>query len=277
MILSIINGWDEGHFKSVAAKGLKGIEFCINDKYDSGEVLAKKEKIKAYSEKYGVKVVSIGRWGMDRLDENGEIIYEALVHDKNLIDLASFVGCPVFNVGANYSEKLTYYENCRAAIKYFSTLIDYARGKNVKLAVYNCDWSNFVYEEKAWSVILGALPELGIKYDISHCLHRNGSYLREMRDWGNRIYHFHVKGTLIIDGESFDDPPAGLDQTNWGAAMDLLYCSNYDGALSIEPHSGYWKGKKGQWGIDFTIKYISRFIMSEEDSESTGEEDPYMP
>lgn len=277
MILSIINGWDEGHFKSVAAKGLKGIEFCINDKYDSGEVLAKKEKIKAYSEKYGVKVVSIGRWGMDRLDENGEIIYEALVHDKNLIDLASFVGCPVFTVGANYSEKLTYYENCRAAIKYFSTLIDYARGKNVKLAVYNCDWSNFVYEEKAWSVILGALPELGIKYDISHCLHRNGSYLREMRDWGNRIYHFHVKGTLIIDGESFDDPPAGLDQTNWGAAMDLLYCSNYDGALSIEPHSGYWKGKKGQWGIDFTIKYISRFIMSEEDSESTGEEDPYMP
>lgn len=277
MILSIINGWDEGHFKSVAAKGLKGIEFCINDKYDSGEVLAKKEKIKAYSEKYGVKVVSIGRWGMDRLDENGEIIYEALVHDKNLIDLASFVGCPVFNVGANYSEKLTYYENCRAAIKYFSTLIDYARGKNVKLAVYNCDWSNFVYEEKAWSVILGALPELGIKYDISHCLHRNGSYLREMRDWGNRIYHFHVKGTLIIDGESFDDPPAGLDQTNWGAAMDLLYCSNYDGALSIEPHSGYWKGKKGQWGIDFTIKYISRFIMSEEDSESSGEEDPYMP
>ena len=274
MILSIINGWDEGHFKYVASKGLKGVEFCINYYRDSAEVLARKESIKEYSEKYGVKVVSVGRWGMQRLDENGEIIPEALAHDKNLIDLASFVGCPVYNVGAHYSEKLSYCDNCQAAIKYFRTLIDYAADKNVKIAVYNCDWANFVYEEKAWSIVLDALPELGIKYDISHCIHRNGNYLREMRDWGNRFYHFHIKGSLMIDGKSFDDPPAGLDQTNWGAAMDLLYCANYNGALSIEPHSRCWKGKKGQWGIDFTIKYISQFIMPD-DYES--EEDPYMP
>ena len=46
MTLSIINGWEEGHFKAVASKGLHGIEFCANDRYDSAEILAKADEIK---------------------------------------------------------------------------------------------------------------------------------------------------------------------------------------------------------------------------------------
>ena len=137
---------------------------------------------------------------MDRIDENGSIIPEALQHDKNLIDLASIVGCPVYNVGFNRIDGMDYYENCQKAIEYFSGLIEYARPKNVRIATYNCDWANFVYNEKAWTVIHGALPELGIKYDPSHCYRRHGDYLKEIRDWGGRIVHFHVKGTMDIAG-----------------------------------------------------------------------------
>ena len=162
MMLGIINGWEEGHFKAVKEKGLEAVEFCINDKYDSAEVLKKAEEIKGYSKKYNIKIGSTGRWGMTRIDENGQIIPEALQHDKNIIDFASIVRCPVFNVGCNYIDGKTYYENCQFAIAYFSQLIEYARPKNVKIATYNCDWANFVYDEKAWTVIHGALPELGI-------------------------------------------------------------------------------------------------------------------
>ena len=129
MYLGIINGWEEGHFKAVSEKGLKGIEFCINYNRDSAEALAKAADIKGYSEKYGVKVGSIGRWGMERMDENSSIIPEALQHDKNLIDLASIVGCPVYNVGFNRIDGMDYYENCQKAIEYFSGLIEYARPK----------------------------------------------------------------------------------------------------------------------------------------------------
>lgn len=275
MMLGIINGWEEGHFKAVKEKGLEAVEFCINDKYDSAEVLKKAEEIKGYSKKYNVKIGSTGRWGMTRIDENGQIISEALQHDKNIIDFASIVGCPVFNVGCNYIDGKTYYENCQFAIAYFSQLIEYARQKNVKIATYNCDWANFVYDEKAWTVIHGALPELGIKYDPSHCYHRNGDYLKEMRDWGNRIYHFHIKGTMNIDGKSYDDCPAGMDDLNWKGIMVVLYNSGYDGMLSIEPHSGNWKEGKGQWGIDFTIEFMRKFIMPEK--YKTMNDDPYMP
>ena len=141
MKLGIINGWEEGHFKAVSEKGLEAVEFCINYNYDSAEVLTKAQEIKANSEKYGVMVGSVGRWGMDRVDENGQVIPEALQHDKNLVDLASIVGCPVYNVGFNYTEGKTYYENCLMAIDYFSALIEYAREKNVKIATYNCEGS----------------------------------------------------------------------------------------------------------------------------------------
>lgn len=264
MKLGIINGWSEEHFAQVAAKGLSAVEFCINGYCNSDDVLAVREEIKANSEKYKVCVGSIGRWGMKRIDENGAPIEEALHHDRNLIDLASFVGCPVFNCGCNYIEDYSYNKNCEFAISYFRILLDYAADKNVKIATYNCDWDNFVYDEKAWSVIHTALPELGIKYDPSHCVHRHGDYLREIHEWGTRFYHFHLKGTLMVAGESVDDPPVGLDDLNWRAVMSLLYTSGYDGVLSIEPHSGRWKEGMGQWGIDFTINYMKQFIMPEE-------------
>ncbi len=275
MKLGIINGWEEAHFRSVKEKGLEAVEFCINHNYDSAEVLARADEIKSYSEKYGVAVGSIGRWGMDRIDDNGEIIPEAMQHDKNLVDLASKLGCPVYNVGCNEVEDKSFEENCKYAIAYLSQLVEYAKERNVKIGIYNCDWANFIWDAKAWGAILTAIPELGIKYDPSHCINRFGDYLKEMADWGHRFHHFHIKGTLHVGGDHYDDPPAGLDQTKWGAVMAILHIHNYKGMLSIEPHSSNWFGGKGQWGIDFTINYIRQFFIDEKyDSMKV---DPYMP
>lgn len=275
MKLGIINGWDEASFKYVSSLGLHAVEFCCNWNYDSMEVAGHTDEILSYSKKYDVAVGSIGRWGEKRIDENGNIIESALQHDKNLIDAASKLGCPVFNCGCNYTSSKTYKENCEIAIDYFGKLIKYAEGKNVKICVYNCDWENFVFNDKAWEMIMPALPELGIKYDTSHCLGRRGDYLSEMNRWGDRICHFHLKGSLYIDGKHTDDPPVGLDQTNWGAVMDVLYMKNYNGMLSIEPHSGYWMGVRGQWGVEFTINYIKPYIMPED--YTVDGKTPYMP
>ena len=274
MKLGIINGWEEGNIKYVSDKGLEAVEFCVNHNYNSAEFLKKANDIKGYCEKYGVVVGSMGRWGQTRIDDNGEIIPEALQDDKNIIDAASIIGCPVFNTGVNYTESKSFYENCRIAIDYLSQLIEYAKEKNVKISVYNCSWENFVVEPKAWHPILSALPELGIKYDASHCLSRGGDYLSEIMDWGERFYHFHLKGAVYVNGEHYDDAPAGLDMIDWKSVMDLLYTKDYDGMLSIEPHSHFWTGKKGQWAIDYTINYFRPMIMPEN---YEYEDNPYMP
>ncbi|MBQ2973911.1 MAG: sugar phosphate isomerase/epimerase [Clostridia bacterium] len=274
MKLGIINGWSEGCIKYVHEKGLDAVEFCVNHNYDSEEFLSKAEEIKGYSEKYNVAVGSMGRWGMTRIDDNGDVIPEALQADKDIIEAASIIGCPVYNCGVNYVDGKSFYENCNIAIDYLGKLIEFAKDKGVKIAVYNCRWENFVVEPKVWEIILSALPELGIKYDISHCIYHDGNYLAEMRDWGDRFYHFHLKGCVYFDNDVYDDAPAGLDSINWGAAMDILYTKDYNGMLSIEPHSSYWHGKKGQWGIDYTINYFKPMIMPEN---YEFDDNPYMP
>jgi sugar phosphate isomerase/epimerase len=64
-----------------------------------------------------------------------------------------------------------------------------------------------------------------------------------------------------VNGKHVDDPPAGLDQINWGAFMGVLYKVGYDGNLSIEPHSSTWFGKLADPGVAFTVKHMSQFIF----------------
>ena len=109
-------------------------------------------------------------------------------------------------------------------------------------------------------MVHNALPELGIKYDVSHCFNRRGDYLREIRDWGDRFLHFHLKGTLYVENEHYDDPPAGLDQTDWPSVMAMLHIKHYDKMISIEPHSHNWRDDLGEWGVDFTINFIKPYL-----------------
>ena len=56
--------------------------------------------------------------------------------------------------------------------------------------------------------------------------------------------------------------------------MDILYTKNYNEGLSIEPHSHYWRDLKGQWGVDYTINFMRKFIMP---ANYTEESTTYMP
>jgi hypothetical protein len=139
MKLGIINGWSEGCISYVHDKGLDAVEFCVNYNYDSADFLSKANEIRSYSEKYNVSVGAIGRWGMQRINDNGEIIPEALQNDKNLIEAAGIIGCPVYNCGVNYTESKSFFENCEIAINYFKTLVDFAKDfKTVEQRRHSC-------------------------------------------------------------------------------------------------------------------------------------------
>jgi sugar phosphate isomerase/epimerase len=261
MNLGIIARPNEESFKNAAQKNLDFLEFCINIGHDTDEFFNDIEKVKGWISQYNVKVGSIGRWGSDRIDKKGNIIEEELQISYKLIDAASQLECKNFVCGCNYVEEISYYENCTAAINYFSKLIEYGNKKGVKISVYNCRWNNFVNNPMAWTIIHGHLKDLGIKFDPSHSYYDNGNYLKEMRDWGERFYHVHIKGALIIDGERFDDPPAGIDQIDWGSFMSILYAKGYKDGLSIEPHSETWRGELADKGINFTIDYMKKLLF----------------
>lgn len=248
-------------FRSAKEKGLEFLEFCINDGKDINTYISETPKLKDYLQKYNLEIGSVGRWGSTRILNDGTINCAELETEKALIKWCFEIGCKVYVTGCNYIESLSLYENITSAIRYFEELIQYGKENGVKIAVYNCRWNNFVHSDPVWSIILGYLKDLYIKFDTSHCVYDNGDYLAETKKWGHRFAHIHIKGSLIIDGQRFDDPPAGMDQINWGAFMSTLYACGYNGTLSIEPHSETWQGEIGEKGVDYTIQYMRKLIF----------------
>lgn len=258
MRLGIIGWINKEEFKRAKERKLEFIEICVNERHEA--FLAGIEELKGYSQAYEMPIGSVGRWGEDKITAKG-IKEEELEIDYRLIEATKALDCDIYITGCNYVENLSYYENYTLAISYFEKLIEHGKKHGVKIATYNCRWNNFIHSDPAWTIIHGHLKDLWIKYDTSHCIYDGGDYLSEAKKWGERFAHVHIKGALIIDGKRFDDPPAGLDQTDWGSFMAVLYAKGYDGNLSIEPHSSNWHGELGQKGIDFTIKYIRNIML----------------
>lgn len=265
MKLGIISyGYDRESLQKVKDLQLDFVEFCVNidkeNKYQ--DFFNKADETIAICDELGIFVGSVGRWGANKINPDGTHNEAEFIADTTLIQAAAKVRCPVYVCNCNYAEDISLYENYTAAIKYLQRLIEFAKQYNIKIATSNCRWNGYVVSDPAWSVIHGHLPELYIKYDPSHSIYAKGdNYLSEMKKWGKRFAHVHIKGSLMIDGERFDDPPAGLDMTDWNAFMGTLYAVGYDGTLSIEPHSSVWSGELGERGVRQTINMIRRHMV----------------
>lgn len=257
-------GFERENLQYIKELGLDFVEFCVNADADNRfqEFYDKSDSIIAICNELGIEVGSVGRWAGNKINKDGSINEEELHADTTLIKATAKVNCPVYNCSCNYVDEISLYENYSAAIKYFEKLIEVGKEYGVKIATVNCRWNNYVVADPAWSVIHGHLKDLYIKFDPSHSIYAKGAdYLSETKKWGERFAHVHIKGSLLVDGERVDDPPAGLDMTNWNAFMGMLYAVGYDGTLSIEPHSSIWKGEVGERGIKHTIKMMRGLIV----------------
>ena len=248
---------DAAGIQRIKALGLDYAEFDVNA--DDISYLNRAEIRKALSET-GVKLGAVGRWGRDRITADGSICAKEQKDEFDLIDMCAELGCPVYITGCTYVDGLSYYQNVSAAIAYFQSLIDYAAGR-VKLCVYNCSWNNYVNKPHEWDIINDHLKALGIKFDPSHTVNGGRDYLSEAALYGANFDHVHLKGTLNIDGRHIDDPPAGMDMINWGALLSILRKYNYQGMLSIEPHSATWQGELGEQGLKYTIDYFKKLLF----------------
>ncbi len=245
---------DENGIKYVSELGLKWVEFDVNG--DDVSYL-NADTISDSLNNYGVKMGAVGRWGRFRINADGSINTKEQNDEYKLIDFCRKVGCPVYICGVNYVNELSLYANYTAAINYIKTLMDYA-GDDVKICTYNCDWFNYIYEPKSWDIVNAHLKGLGIKYDPSHSINGGRDYIKEALDYGDKVYHIHLKGTVNVNGVHVDDPPAGLDMVDWGTLLSIFQKHGYDAMLSIEPHSSVWQGEIGAKGVRYTIEHFRK-------------------
>ena len=262
MRLGRINKPTEAGFAEVAGEGLKFIEICCNNTAEAREVAKNKEIILQYKKKSGIDISSVGRWN-HTLNEGGRLNEDELQTYFELLDASVALGAKTFVCGCNYADEVSLYKNYTLALDFLGQLTERAKasGSGIKIALQNCSWNNFIVAPEQWKIILGENPDLWLKYDPSHAYNRNADYLAEMSDYGEKIAHFHLKGTTHAGSRAVSDPPAGMDDLHWGSIFSILYARGYDGDLSIEPHSKTWQGELGAAGVEFTRQFISKFVL----------------
>ncbi|MBR6772111.1 MAG: sugar phosphate isomerase/epimerase [Clostridia bacterium] len=256
----IQNDYTEKGFSLVRDQKLAFVEICRNSEEEALDLIAKKDAVKAAAEATGIPVSCVGRWNHD-VNVNGKIDSDKVKSYFDLLDAAIDLGAKTFVCGFNYDSSVSLFKNYSNAVEFFGMITERAKGSDIKVAIQNCDWNNFIVSPEQWKIVLGENPDLYIKFDPSHAYNRGENYLAQLSDWGERIAHMHVKGAVHAGRKYVDDPPAGMDDLNWGSVFAILYARGYAGDLSLEPHSATWHGELGAAGIEFTRKYIRQFMV----------------
>lgn len=264
MRLGIIAGCDTADFEKAHERGLEFLEADKNRPETIVPFIEQKERIKSDIACTGIDVAAVGRWGAEN-QLGGKINGEVFSLTERLLDTAIELGAKNFICGCNYDNGVSLYKNYTAAIEVFGRLLERAEGKGINVAVYNCEWGNFVNSPEQWRVVLGELPTLKIKYDAAHAIGRNADFMSEINDWAEKISYVHLKGILTVKSIGWVDfPPAGMDDINWKALISLLRAKGYDGDLALEPHSTVWKkdSELGENGIDYSVKYFNELLFN---------------
>lgn len=256
----IQNDYSANGFELVKQQKMQFIEICCNYDADADKLIDAQNSVKQLIADTGIDVSSVGRWN-HTVNVDGKIDQSQMDRYLRLLDTTIALGAKTFVCGCNFAQGVSLYKNYTVANEFFKALTDHASGSDVKVAIQNCDWNNFIVSPRDWDMVFGENPDLYIKYDPSHAYSRGENYIEQIAQYGNKIAHFHVKGKVKAGKGHVDDPPAGMDDIMWGSVFASLYSVGYDGDLSIEPHSRVWQGELGFAGVEYTREFVKQFVI----------------
>lgn len=138
----------------------------------------------------------------------------------------------------------------------FGPLVELAEKKGVKLCFENCPlMGNIAISPVMWQQIFARLdsPNVGLAYDPSHLVWEMIEPYSPIREFGDRIFHFHAKDTRIhrerlartgflTDFSWWNYCIPGTGELDWGRLLDLLKEIGYSGTISIEHEDPAYEG-----------------------------------
>lgn len=184
---------------------------------------------------------------------------------KGDINYAAEIGCPVLvghphplardNATAIEEFKKTWIPSCK-----------YAADKGIWLSVHSCGLGPV-----SWEIMLDAVPGLGIKYDPSFSEQAGRNIRAEILKFGEHFSHVHAKDEMFIERTTdfnmgqmnYRYAPPGMGDIHWGSVIALLYETEYEGDIAIEPHSHYWAWssmERLERGLIIAKRHLEQFI-----------------
>lgn len=194
-------------------------------------------------------------------------------HLKKVILLAEKLGVDLVGTFIGRNEQLSIVENFDFFEEQFMPIIRFAEEHGVKLMIENCPmpvWERdgfagtISYSPELWREMFRRIPSdsFGLNFDPSHLVWLQVDHLKAMREFKDKIFHFHAKDTSFNRDKLYDygiygkqlgksDPfdlgwitakMPGLGDINWTDVYQTLKDIGYTGVVSIEHEDHDYSG-----------------------------------
>jgi len=222
------------------------------------------EKVKELCEETGVSISGLGYYPNPLAPDPAEArVY--VDHIRKVIRAAELLGVGVVNTFIGRDQTKTVDENWPQFLKTWKPLVKFAEDHGVKIAIENCPMSftrdewpggkNLATSPAIWRRMFNDIPSanFGLNFDPSHFVWQGMDYVRVLREFKDKLFHFHAKdarvdrdrlnevGLLAYPLDYHTPKLPGLGDVDWGRLCSVLV-EVYDGAVCIEVEDRAYEG-----------------------------------
>lgn len=218
---------------------------------------ARADEVRERCTHYGVSLSALGYYP-NPLDPNPEVSRVAVNHLKKVIRAAATLGLKNVNtfVGRDWTRSVD--DNWPRFLKVWRPLISFAEDHDIRIGIENCPMSftadewpggkNLLTTPVIWRRAFHDLPSnhFGLNYDPSHFVLQHMDPASPLREFQDKIFHFHAKDVKIrrdrIDQVGVFAHPLewhqpripGYGEMDWGRFLSALMETTYRGPVCIE-------------------------------------------
>jgi len=222
-----------------------------------GFTKARAEETRGLCARHRVSLSALGYYP-NPLDPNPEVARVAVNHLKKVIQAAALLGLRTVNtfVGRDWTKSVD--DNWPRFLKTWRPLIRFAEDHDVRVGIENCpmrftgdEWpggKNLLTTPVIWRRAFSDIPSkhFGLNYDPSHFVLQQMDPAGPLREFQEKIFHFHAKDVRIrrdrLDEAGVFAHPLewhqpripGYGDMDWGRFMGALMETSYRGPVCIE-------------------------------------------
>jgi sugar phosphate isomerase/epimerase len=241
----------------------------------------KAKEVHALLDDCGLTVSSLAYYP-NPLHPDAEHRETVLGHLKKVIEAAALLDAPVVGTFIGKDKDKPVPQNLEDYARVWPPIVQFAKERGIKIAIENCPML-FSYDEWPGGVNLASTPAIwrqmweiipddnfGLNLDPSHLILQMIDYERVIREFADKIFHFHAKD-LHIDREGLYDHGVlsqgigwqvprlpGLGDVDWGRIFAALTAAKYDYVVSIEHEDRNFEGDEELVKRGF---YIARDVL----------------
>lgn len=215
------------------------------------------DDINALARKHSVEFSGLGYYP-NPLDPDPVSSRMAADHLKRVIRAAVKLGLGVVNTFVGRDWTKTVDENWPRFLKVWRPLIAFAEDQGIRIAIENCPMSftrdewpggkNLAHSPVIWRRMFNDIPSknFGLNYDPSHLVLQHMNPAGPLREFQDRIFHFHAKdvkirrdrldevGVFAYPLEWHQPRIPGFGEMDWGRFISAVMETTYRGPICIE-------------------------------------------